>query len=177
VTLSTFARLCSHRQHSSPELSTIPNRNSVPIKILTTLFLLRGNHPYTLFLYDLIVLAASCHRSHFTFVLRVWLISPSVCISDFVAQGPSPFVVNREKVKGRLLSSFCARASHHGGFSCCRAQAPEHRSSSCSTACEIFPDQVLNLHPLYQQVDSQPLGHQGSPRHCSLFGMYPKQTD
>ena len=82
----------------------------------------------------------------------------------FVAQGPSPFVVNREKVKGRLLSRFCAKASHRGGFSCCRAQAPERRSSSCSTACEIFPDQVLNLCPLHQQVDSQPLDHQGSPR-------------
>ena len=34
---------------------------------------------------------------------------------------------------------------------------------SCSTACEIFPDQGSNLHPLHRQADSQPLNHQGSP--------------
>ena len=35
---------------------------------------------------------------------------------------------------------------------------------SCSTACEIFPDQGLNLCPLCWQVDSYPLHHQGSPK-------------
>ena len=37
---------------------------------------------------------------------------------------------------------------------------------SCPTACGIvpFPDQGLNLCPLYWQVDSLPLDHQGSSR-------------
>ena len=34
---------------------------------------------------------------------------------------------------------------------------------SCSAACGIFPDQGSNPCPLNQQVDSQPLRHQGSP--------------
>ena len=34
---------------------------------------------------------------------------------------------------------------------------------SCSATCEIFPDQGLNLCPLYWQADSYPLHHQGSP--------------
>ena len=38
---------------------------------------------------------------------------------------------------------------------------------SCSTACGIFPDQVLNPCPLHWQADSQPLCHQGSP--CAGF--------
>ena len=33
---------------------------------------------------------------------------------------------------------------------------------SCSEACEIFPDQGLNLCPLHWQVDSYPLYHWGS---------------
>ena len=33
---------------------------------------------------------------------------------------------------------------------------------SCSVACEIFPDQESNPHPL-QQADPYPLYHQGSP--------------
>ena len=36
---------------------------------------------------------------------------------------------------------------------------------SCSAACEIFPDQGSNPCPLHWQADSQPLRHQGSPRH------------
>ena len=35
---------------------------------------------------------------------------------------------------------------------------------NCSMASAIFPEQVSNLCPLHWQVDSQPLGHQGSPR-------------
>jgi len=34
---------------------------------------------------------------------------------------------------------------------------------SCSTAYGIFPDQGTSLCPWHGQVDSQPLGHQGSP--------------
>ena len=44
-----------------------------------------------------------------------------------------------------------ARASHCGGFACCRAQALGAQASevvvhglSCSAACGIFPDQGLN---------------------------------
>ena len=35
--------------------------------------------------------------------------------------------------------------------------------SSCSAACEIFPDQGSNPCPLHWQADSQPLHHLGSP--------------
>ena len=36
---------------------------------------------------------------------------------------------------------------------------------SCSAACGIFPDQRSNPCPLHWQADSQPLRHQGSPKH------------
>ena len=36
---------------------------------------------------------------------------------------------------------------------------------SRSVACGIFPDQGSNPCPLHWQADSQPLRHQGSPRH------------
>ena len=39
---------------------------------------------------------------------------------------------------------------------------------SCSAACGILPDQGSNPCPLRWQVDSQPLRHQGSPRHFLL---------
>ena len=62
------------------------------------------------------------------------------------------------------------RASHCGGFSCCRAWALGTRASvvvahgsSCSAACGIFPDQGSNPCPLHWQADSQRLRHQGSP--------------
>ena len=35
---------------------------------------------------------------------------------------------------------------------------------SCSAACGILPDQGSNPCPLHWQADSQPLGHQGSPK-------------
>ena len=51
------------------------------------------------------------------------------------------------------------------------AQAPERTGSitvvhwlSCPTACGIFPDQGSDPCSLHWQADSQPLGHQGSPR-------------
>ena len=34
---------------------------------------------------------------------------------------------------------------------------------SCSTVCEIFPDQRSNPYPLHWHVDSHPLNHQESP--------------
>ena len=53
-----------------------------------------------------------------------------------------------------LLSSCHVRASHCGGFSCCRAQAVDEWVSvvvvhglNCPVACEIFSDQGLNPHP------------------------------
>ena len=84
-----------------------------------------------------------------------------------------------------------ARASHCGGFSCCRARALGTRASvvvahrlqsagsvvvahglSCSVACGIFLDQGSNPCPLHWQADSQPLHHQGSPHlpswHCNV---------
>ena len=41
---------------------------------------------------------------------------------------------------------------------------------SCSMACGIFPGQGSNPCPLHWQADSQPLRHQGSPKHN--FYMY-----
>ena len=63
-----------------------------------------------------------------------------------------------------------APASHCGGFSCCRTQAPgtwasvvvAHRPSF-PAACEKFPDQRSNQCPLNRQVDSYLLHHRGSP--------------
>ena len=40
---------------------------------------------------------------------------------------------------------------------------------SCSSACEIFPDQGSNLCALHWQADSQPLRHQGSPGAIIMF--------
>ena len=40
---------------------------------------------------------------------------------------------------------------------------------SCSAACGIFPDQGSNPCPLNWQADSQPLHHQGSPKHPFLI--------
>ena len=80
------------------------------------------------------------------------------------------------------LSGWGARASHHGGFSCCRARAPGTWGSAvaahgllsmglvvwhgprCSMAWRIFPDQGSNLCPQHWQVDSYSLYPQGSPR-------------
>ena len=60
-----------------------------------------------------------------------------------------------------LRSSFRMRASHCDGFSCCRAQALIMQVSvvvvyglSCSTACEIFPNQGWNPCLLHWQADS-----------------------
>ena len=54
-----------------------------------------------------------------------------------------------------------ARASHCGGFSCCRARALGPQASvvvahglSCSAACRIFLDQGSNPCPLHWQADS-----------------------
>ena len=70
----------------------------------------------------------------------------------------------------RASSSHRARASHHGGFSCCRAQALGHEGSvvavpgfSCPAAYGILPDQGSHSCPLHWQEDSEPLDHQKSP--------------
>ena len=80
-----------------------------------------------------------------------------------------------------LLSSCGTHVSCCGGFFYCRAWAlgctgfsscgtyklsscgAQHTRLSCSTACEIFPGQGLNLCLLHWQADSSPLRHQGSP--------------
>ena len=56
-----------------------------------------------------------------------------------------------------LLCSCDAQASHRGGL----LWWP---GFTCSMACRIFPDQILNLCLLHWQVDSYPLYHQGSPK-------------
>ena len=74
-----------------------------------------------------------------------------------------------------LLSSYGAKVSHCGGFSCCGPWALEHKGSvdmawglSCPTAVGILLDQGSNWCPLHWQTDSQPLDQQGSPK-CSPF--------
>ena len=42
---------------------------------------------------------------------------------------------------------------------------------SCLMACGIFPDEGSNPHPPHWQVDSQPLGHQGSPSNHRLLNV------
>ena len=66
------------------------------------------------------------------------------------------------------------RASHYRGLSLrstgsrrAGSVVVAHRSS-CSAACGIFPDQGSNPCPLLWQADSQPLRHQGSPKHIFL---------
>ena len=78
----------------------------------------------------------------------------------------------------QLLSRPGARASHCGGFSCCRAQALASTHSvisvhglSCSEARGIFPDQGLNPCLLHWQVDCLPPSHQGSPCGYTLDGI------
>lgn len=69
------------------------------------------------------------------------------------------------------------RASHGGGFSCCRAPALGIRASvavahgpSCYAACGIFPERGSNLWPPNWQMDPQPLDHQGnSPSVASWY--------
>ena len=60
-------------------------------------------------------------------------------------------------------------------FWLCWVFAAAHRLSlsaghglSCSTACEIFPDQGSNPCPLHWRADSQSLDHQGSPEHILI---------
>ena len=45
---------------------------------------------------------------------------------------------------------------------------------SCSVACRILHNQGVNLFPLYRQVDSSPLDHQGSPTQISLYHSFPQ---
>ena len=59
-----------------------------------------------------------------------------------------------------------------GDFSCCRAQAVGHTGSvvvvwglSCPAACEIFPDQGLNLCPLHWQLPRWRSGKDSTRRH------------
>ena len=64
-----------------------------------------------------------------------------------------------------------ARASHYRGLSLpstgsrrAGSVAVAHGPSR-SAACGILPDQGSNPHPPHWQADSQPLRHQGSPKH------------
>ena len=98
---------------------------------------------------------------------------------------------------GGLLSSCSARASHCGGFSCCRARAlgarasvvvacgrsscgsqtPERRLISCGPQAQgplgmwIFRDQGLNQCLLHCKADFQPLTTMEALYH-SLFKMF-----
>ena len=84
----------------------------------------------------------------------------------------------------RDYSSLRCVDSHCGGFSCCEAQALGTWASavaahglqstgsvvvmnrlSCSLACGLLLEQILNPCPVHWQADSQPLDHQGKPLH------------
>ena len=69
------------------------------------------------------------------------------------------------------LFSCGAQPSHRSGFSSGRARALGTWASaavahglSCPVARGISPDQGLSPRPLHRQVDSERLGHQGSPK-------------
>ena len=79
---------------------------------------------------------------------------------------------------GAALQLRCTRASHGGGFFCCRARPLEcsgfsshrtwaqqlwHTGIVAPWHVGIFLDQGLNVCPLHWQADSYPLCHQGSP--------------
>ena len=85
-----------------------------------------------------------------------------------------------------------ARASHCGGLSRRRAQAPGAQASgavprglrstgsaavahepSRSEACGILPDQGSNPRPPHRQADPQPLCHQGSPSITFITHLFP----
>ena len=74
---------------------------------------------------------------------------PSLCLAVWV------FTPARGLSLRVLLSRCGARGSHFSGFSC-GAQALELAGFSscgglsCSTACGVFPDLELNLHPLHR---------------------------
>ena len=74
---------------------------------------------------------------------------------------------SRVSVAAQAFFSCSAWASHYGGFPCCRAVVA--LGLIYPKACEIFPDQRLNLCPLHWQVDSYPLRHQGSPYKSSFY--------
>ena len=62
-----------------------------------------------------------------------------------------------------LLSSCSVPASYRGGFSCCRAQALEHRLSSCGQGMwDLLGAGIKPMSPALQ-ADSHPLDHQASP--------------
>ena len=76
---------------------------------------------------------------------------------------------------GGHSSSLCAGLSlsrplllRSTGSRCAGSVAVAH-GPSCSMACGIFPDQVLNPCPLHWQADSQPLRRQGSPKMSFLY--------
>ena len=78
------------------------------------------------------------------------------------------------------FSSCGAQASHRSDVSCCRSQALGDTGSRVvvrrrghSTACGIFLDQRSRPCPLYQQADSYPPYHQGSPFSLLLISAAP----
>ena len=85
------------------------------------------------------------------------------------------FTAMASLVAERVLSGTQAPAVAVHSLSCWGPQALGHRHSSwvhrlrCPEACGIFPDQGSNLYPLHCRVDSQPLGHQGSPETSFLI--------
>ena len=59
------------------------------------------------------------------------------------------------------------------GLSSSRAQLLQHFAGlvAPSHVASYFPNQGSNLHPLHWKVDSQPLGHQGSPSNHRLLNV------
>ena len=70
-------------------------------------------------------------------------------------------------VEHRLLTLVASLVAEHGlwGFGSCgyTGSVVVAHGLGCPSACGIFLDQGLNSCPLNWQMDSQPLGHQGSP--------------
>ena len=82
------------------------------------------------------------------------------------ASGCSPSVdsggSSRARVLGRLVAVASLVAEHR--LKGVKASVVVAHRLSCSAACGIFPNQGSNPCPLHWQMDSLPLGHQGSPK-------------
>ena len=61
------------------------------------------------------------------------------------------------------VASFIVEHGFYGAWPSAAMTRRLQSTGSIVVACRIFPNQRRNLWPLHWQVDSHPLGHQGSP--------------
>ena len=100
-----------------------------------------------------------------TFFFKIYLfIDLWLCWVFVSARGPSPVAASGGHSSSRCAGLSLSRPLLLRSTGSRRAgSAIVAHGTSCSAACEIFPDQGSNPWPLHWQADSQPLRHQGSP--------------